>query len=102
MAKTGDKIRKDELENVIRVVKCLEESRTSWLWYREIGRRCNLNHKTVSRLIDKYLRESIIEQEGVEPFLKIKMVRIKPGVNVNSILRYMEIKRKIESVRSSR
>ena len=73
------KIRKDELENVIRIVKCLEQAKNSWLWYREIARRCRLNHKTVSRLISKYLRESVMEQEGVEPFVKIKMVKIKPG-----------------------
>ncbi len=97
-----NKIRKDELENVIRIAKCLEEARNTWLWYREIARRCNLNHKTVSRLIDKYLKESVTEQEGVEPFVKIRMVRIKPGANVNSILRYLSVKQKIESVRNSR
>lgn len=96
------KIRKDEVESVIKIVKCLEQSKNSWLWYREIARRCGLNHKTVSRLLNKHLKESIIEQEGVEPFVKIKMVRIKPGINVNSILRYMSVKQKIESVMNTK
>ena len=95
-----NKIRKDEVENVIKIVKCLERAKNSWLWYREIARRCGLNHKTVSRLLGKYLKESIIEQEGVEPFVKIKMVRIKSGVNVNTILRYLMVKQKIEAVRN--
>ena len=97
-----DKIRKDELQNVIKIVKCLEEARDTWLWYREIGRRCGLNHKTVSRLIEKYLKESVIEQEGVEPFVKIRMVRIKPNANLNNIFRYLSVKQKIENVRNSR
>ena len=97
-----DKLRKDELANVIKIVKCLEEARSTWLWYREIARRCGLNHKTVSRLIEKYLKESVIEQEGVEPFMKIRMVRIKPGSNLNSIFRYLSVKQKIEMVRNTR
>jgi len=96
-----DKIRKDELENVIKIAKCLEESKNSWLWYREIARRCRLNHKTVSRLIKNHLKESVIEQEGVEPFVKIKMVKIKPGVSINNVLRYLVVKQKIEAVRNS-
>ena len=96
------RVRKDELENVIRIVKCLEQSKNSWLWYREIARRCRLNHKTVSRLINKYLKESVTEQEGVEPFVKIKMVKIKPGVSINNVLRYLAVKQKIESVRNSK
>jgi len=94
------KLRKDELENVIKIVKCLEQSKNTWLWYREIARRCNINHKTVSRLIEKYLKESVIQQEGVEPFVKIKMVKIKPGVSINNILRFLAVKQKIESVRN--
>lgn len=97
-----EKIRKDELQNVIKIVKCLEEARDTWLWYREIGRRCGLNHKTVSRLIEKYLKESVTEQEGVEPFVKIRMVRIKPNANLNSIFRYLSVKQKIENVRNAR
>ena len=100
--KVGDnKIRKDELESVVRIVKCLQEARDTWLWYRELARRCGLNHKTVSRLIEKYLRQAVEEQEGVAPFMKIKMVRIKPGESIRSILRYLSVKQKIESVRNS-
>ncbi len=96
-----NKIRQDEWKNVIKIVKCLFEAKDTWLWYREIGRRCKLNHKTVSRLIDKYLKESVIEQEGVPPFLKIKMVRLKPGVSARSILNYLRVKRRIDNVRNS-
>ncbi|MBI2084241.1 MAG: hypothetical protein HYT70_01325 [Candidatus Aenigmarchaeota archaeon] len=99
--KKEGKIRRDELKNVVKIVKCLQEAKDTWLWYREIGRRCRMDHKTVSRLIDKYLRQTVEVQEGVPPFMKIKMVRIKPGESIRTILRYLSVKQKIESVRNS-
>ncbi len=96
------KLRKDEIENVIKIVKCLEQAKNSWLWYREIARRCDLSHKTVSRLIDKYLKESVTIQEGVEPFMRIKMVKIKDSTDMNRILRFILIKQKIENVTNVR
>ncbi len=95
-------IRKDELENVVKIVKCLEKGQDDLLWYRKIGKICNINHKTVSRLIDKYLGMFVDITEGVEPFQKIKLVRLKPGNDLNKILRYMAIKQKIETIRSTK
>lgn len=97
-----DKIRKDELENVIKIVKCLEKGKNDLLWYRKIGKICGIHHKTVSRLIDKYLTMFVDETQGVEPFQKIKLVKLKVGVDVNKILRYLAVKQKIESVRNSK
>ena len=97
-----DKIRKDEIENVIKIVKCLEEGKDDLLWYRKIGKICGIHHKTVSRLIDKYLQAFVDETEGVEPFQKIKLVKLKPGANLNSILRYLEVKLKIDKVRNTK
>ena len=98
----GDNIRKDELENVIRIVKCLEKGKHDLLWYRKIGKICGIHHKTVSRLINKYLAMFVDETHGVEPFQKIKLVKLKPGANINKILRYLAVKQKIESVRNAK
>ncbi len=95
-----DKIRKDELENVIKIVKCLEQGRNDLLWYRKIGKICKIHHKTVSRLLDKYLQMFVDETQGVEPFQKIKLVKLKPNADVNKILRYLAVKQKIEAVRN--
>ena len=97
-----NKIRKDEIENVIKIVKCLERGKQDLLWYRKIGKICGIHHKTVSRLIDKYLQTFVDETEGVEPFEKIKIVKLKPNANLNSILRYLEVKLKIDRVRNSK
>ncbi len=94
-------MRKDELKNVIKIVKCLERGKDDLLWYRKIGKVCGIHHKTVSRLISKYLGMFIDETEGVEPFQKIKLVKLKPGTNLNGILRYLSVRDKIETVRKS-
>jgi len=92
-------MRKDELENVIKIVKCLERGKQDLLWYRKIGKVCGIHHKTVSRLISKYLQMFVEETEGVEPFQKIKLVKLKPNTDINGILRYLSVKEKIENVR---
>ena len=92
-------MRKDELENVIKIVKCLEKGKQDLLWYRKIGKVCGIHHKTVSRLISKYLQMFVEETEGVEPFQKIKLVKLKPNTDINGILRYLSVKEKIETVR---
>jgi len=92
-------MRKDELENIIKIVKCLERGKQDLLWYRKIGKVCGIHHKTVSRLISKYLQMFVEETEGVEPFQKIKLVKLKPNADINSILRYLSVKEKIENVR---
>lgn len=95
-----DKLRKDEVENVIKIVKCLEKGKEDLLWYRKIGKICKLHHKTVSRLIEKYLQPFVDITEGIEPFQKIKLVKLKPQTSLNGILRYLKIKQKLEVSRS--
>ncbi len=89
-------MRKDTIKNVIKIVKCLEESK-DWIWYREIERRTGIHHKTVSRLIDMHL-SMFLETQEMEPF-KLRMVRLKPNTDVNVVLRYLAVKNKIETVR---
>jgi len=89
------RIRKDEIKNVIKIVKCLKEAEGGWIWIREIARRCKLNHKTVSRLIDKHLA-MFIEQQTMEPF-NVRMMRLKSGTDLNGIVRYLSVKEKIDN-----
>lgn len=86
--------RKDVIKNLIKIIKCLEASK-DWLWYREISRRTGLHHKTISRLIEKYLT-IFLDIQNMEPF-NIRMVRLKPGTDTNSIIKFLVIKERIES-----
>lgn len=87
-------MRKDAAKNVIKIVKCLNEAESGWLWIREIARRCDLHHKTVSRLIDKHL-SMFIETQPMEPF-NVHMMRLKPDTDVKGIYRFLSIKEKID------
>jgi len=86
-------MRKDTLKNIIKIVKCLQISK-DWVWYRQIARTCNIDHKTVSRIIDKHLI-MFLETQSMEPF-NLKMVRLKQNTDINGILRYLEVKEKLE------
>lgn len=88
-------MRKDAAENVIKIVRCLKQAEGGWLWIREISRRCNLHHKTVSRLIDKHLA-MFVETQTMEPF-NVHMIRLKPGTDLNGVFRFLAVKEKIEN-----
>lgn len=86
-------MRADASKNIIKIVLCLETS-GDWLWIREIGRRTGMDHRTVSRLIDKHL-SSFVEEQLMEP-LPLKMIRLKPNVTSQGIMRYLKVREKIE------
>ncbi len=89
-------MRKDTVENVIKIVKCLKQSEEGWLWIREIARRTNLHHKTVSRLVDNHLT-MFVDVQRLEPF-NVEMIRLKPGTDVNGIFRFLSVMDKINTV----
>ena len=86
-------MRKDTIKNVIKIVNCLKQSEEGWLWVREIARRTDLHHKTVSRLIEKHLA-MFIDVQKFEPF-NVEMIRLKPGTDINGIYRFLSVMEKI-------
>jgi len=86
-------MRKDTARNIVKIVNCLKQAEGGWLWIREIGRRCNLHHKTVSRLINQHL-EMFVDFQKFEPF-NVLMVRLKPGTEINGIFKFLHIMEKI-------
>lgn len=92
------KVRKDTIKNIIKIVNCLKKAEEGWLWIREISRRSGLHHKTVSRLVDNHL-SIFIEEQTLEPF-NVRMIRLKPGTDVNSIYRYLSVMEKINETKA--
>jgi hypothetical protein len=88
-------MRKDTIRNIVKIVQCLKNAEEGWLWIREIARRTELHHKTVSRLIDKHL-EMFIDRQTMEPF-NVEMIRLKTGTDINGIYRYLTVMEKIEN-----
>lgn len=88
-------MRKDTAENIIKIVNCLEKAEGGWLWVREIARRCDLHHKTVSRLVSNHLSIFVDEQE-FEPF-NVRMIRLKPNTDQEKIFHFLAIKERIDN-----
>ena len=88
-------MRKDTVENVIKIVKCLEKAEEGWLWIREISRRCRLHHKTVSRLIDNHL-SMFVEEQTLEPF-NVRMIRLKANTDINGIFKFLAVREKLNN-----
>jgi hypothetical protein len=87
-------MRKDTAENIIKIVNCLKNAEGGWLWIREVSRRCNLHHKTVSRLVDKHLAIFVDTQE-FEPF-NVHMIRLKPGTDDEKIFHFLSVKERLK------
>lgn len=86
-------MRKDTIENIIKIVNCLKKAEGGWLWIREISRRTKLHHKTVSRLINLHLT-MFIDVQAMEPF-NVKMIRLKPGTDINGMFKFLSVMKKI-------
>ncbi len=84
---------RNSLKNLLKIVSCLKNAEEGWLWPREIARRCNLDHKTVTRLIDRHL-SNFLETQTFDPF-RVHMVRLKPGVDERSVLSFLAVREKI-------
>jgi hypothetical protein len=83
------------MENLIKIVKCLKQAEEGWLWVREISRRVNLHHKTVSRLISNHLT-MFVEMQRLEPF-NVQMIRLKPETDVNNVFKFLSVMEKINT-----
>ena len=88
-------MRKDTAENIIKIVKCLKGAEEGWLWIREIARRTNLHHKTISRLIDNHLT-MFVDMQTMEPF-NVRMIKLKPGADLNGIYRFISTMEKLNA-----
>jgi hypothetical protein len=91
-------MRKDTMKNIIKIVECLKNAEEGWLWIREISRRCELHHKTVSRLIDMHLG-MFIERQRLEPF-NVEMIRLKPSTDVNGVFKFLSVMKKLNETKS--
>lgn len=88
--KREEKKRSDELENVLKILIVLKKL-NGWIWIREIARRVNLHHKTVSRILDKYFRP-FIEEQRILPF-RARLVRLKDNIDEEKFIAFWKIKK---------
>jgi DNA-binding MarR family transcriptional regulator len=92
------KLKIDKKTQILRIVKFLEENPNSYL--REIARALNLNpaivHRCLKEINDFIITEPVI-RSSVDSFPNLPvMIRLKEGVTTDGILRFLQIREKIE------
>jgi DNA-binding MarR family transcriptional regulator len=95
------KLKIDKKAQILRIVKFLEENPNSYL--REIARTLNLNpaivHRCLKEINDFIITEPVIKSSiDSLPNLPI-MIRLKEGVTVDGILRFLQIRERIDRLK---
>jgi len=67
-----------------------------WIHVAEIARRAGLNECTVRWYLDHYLNQAIDEQNVLPPGVRLRLVRLKRGIELVS---YMSARKAIEEVK---
>ena len=67
-----------------------------WLHVAEISRRTGLNECTVRWYLDHYLNNAI-DEERIVPSIKLRMVRLKPNIDLRSYVKALKL---IEGVKN--
>lgn len=86
-------MKKNVIENVIKIANCLKQAENGWLWPTEIANRTKIHRKTVTRLIERHL-SNFVEEQKLLPS-NIRMFKLKPDASLTGILRYMSVKERI-------
>lgn len=72
------------------------KNKEEWSWIRQIAKNTGIKPYNVSYLIDRYLWRylDVVDTSDVygEYGLKVKLVRLKPGINVENVLKALREK----------
>jgi len=67
----------------------------NWLHVAEISRRSNIDECTVRWYLDHYLKDAI-EEERIGPKIKLRLVRLKAGIELESYIKALNYINKIK------
>lgn len=84
-----------DYKKLARIFLVLKESE-DWLHIAEVARRAQLNQATVRWYLDHYLKNAI-EESKIHPKIRIRMVKLKPGITFKNLTMVLESLRKIKS-----
>jgi len=88
-------MKEDTIKKIGKILLVLKESE-DWIHLREISRRTDIHHQTVSEILDKYLNQFILTQNLNEYGLKLKLVKLKDKkVDLNGVITYLKYMKKI-------
>ena len=89
-------MRQNTIKKIGKILFVLKET-DDWLHLREISRRTDIHHQTVSEILDKYLNQFILTQNLNDYGLKLKLVKLKDKkVDLKGILTYLKYMKRIQ------
>jgi hypothetical protein len=65
-------------------------SASDWLHIAEIARRTGINQVTVRWYLDHHMRQAL-EQAHIVPAIRLRLVKLKPGVQLKDFVKAMEL-----------
>lgn len=84
-----------DYDKLVKIWNALVEA-GDWMHIAGIARKTGINECTVRYYLDKYLKIGI-EETRIDPKIKLRLVRIKPGVKLENILKALNLIKKVRS-----
>jgi response regulator of citrate/malate metabolism len=84
-----------DIEKLTKIWNVLAEN-NDWLHVAEISRRTNINECTIRWYLDRYLKNAI-DEEKIVPTIRLRMVKLKPNIDLNSYVKALKFIKEIKS-----
>ena len=84
-----------DTEKLTKIWNVLAEN-GDWLHVAEISRRSNIDECTVRWYLDIYLKDAV-EEERIVPTIRLRLVRLKNGLSLESYINALNYIKKIKS-----
>jgi len=91
-----------DVKKALLITKILIETK-EWIWVRELARKCKMPLSTVHYYLEKHLNRffdeintsQFISYEDGEKYPKLRLLKIKDGVSLQNVVKWLKIKEKI-------
>jgi response regulator of citrate/malate metabolism len=84
-----------DIEKLAKIWSVLSENGT-WIHVAEISRISHIDECTIRWYLDHYLKDAI-EEEKIVPTIRLRMIRLKPGVELESYIKALNYINKIRN-----
>jgi hypothetical protein len=99
--KRNRKVRRGiDIEKLTKIWNILAEN-GDWLHVAEISRRTNIDECTVRWYLDRYLNNAI-EEERIGPKIKLRLIRLKPNLDLSSYVKALNYIKEIKSGKNAK
>jgi hypothetical protein len=88
-----------DIEKLAKIWRTLAED-GNWLHVAEISRRTGIDECTIRWYLDHYLKDAV-DEERIVPAIRLRMVRLKPNMELSSYIKALNFITKIKDGRDA-